>query len=735
MATLDDIVAATEILARESESTMGGSGSKGEGNRGRVIDAKKDDGGCGGGGGGGGVDGNVSNVDSLDGVVGRNEKSEGQGSGEKPECEFSVGDFVWGKIKHHPWWPGQVYDPRDASEFAVKYSREDDHLLVAFFGDGSCSWCLPSQLVPFVENFEEMLKNNTSKSFHNAVKKATDAIGRVVESKMTCNCIRLDKRDGLARPVVDNAGVKAGVLMPEVDFNRLSIPKCEPEEMLEKLTHFAKNVSVDNVFELAVLRSRLSAFYRSKGGYQLPGYREPIPIEGLEDNNKNIVTQVASDFSVPIEVPINGPLDDEQAVNTEKSQTSADVKIYHRRKQKSVAELMLETKDAKPKGLKRVKVKEEPDVKKSASPLKRKKSNDKEVKEGGNKGASSTGKKGRKKKGEVFESPEITNEKLLDAGNSGVAKPKKIEVASAENTSGEAKEESEILTSPRERKKSKYLSPPYTNPIWRVGTSSIKIEPETDEITKNDQLDSPLVSKPIVEASKEKSYDGQLEMLETSVKTSSQTVENDNITTISISDVNVPVDELLSEIQFTALHPLHLRKEGSLNMVKSFTSALRSSTYLDGPNHKMYHQWELNREKESLPSQLGNQENDLSEEKAKSSGQKSTKAVKSKRTAAETSCPKNSAEKLERNTSSGGANEKISSSREKPQSSQPTDDFMKDVRITRQKVEIMIVILEKYHSKFSAEDKFRLKDEMKRLMDEVESVSEKVRAMAENSSL
>ncbi|MCI64513.1 PWWP domain protein, partial [Trifolium medium] len=24
------------------------------------------------------------------------------------KSEFSVGDFVWGKIKSHPWWPGRV---------------------------------------------------------------------------------------------------------------------------------------------------------------------------------------------------------------------------------------------------------------------------------------------------------------------------------------------------------------------------------------------------------------------------------------------------------------------------------------------------------------------------------------------------------------------------------------------------------------------------------------------------
>jgi hypothetical protein len=39
-------------------------------------------------------------------------------------CDISVGEFVWGKIKSHPWWPGWVYDPSDASELALKLKQE-----------------------------------------------------------------------------------------------------------------------------------------------------------------------------------------------------------------------------------------------------------------------------------------------------------------------------------------------------------------------------------------------------------------------------------------------------------------------------------------------------------------------------------------------------------------------------------------------------------------------------------
>ncbi|KAE8661284.1 hypothetical protein F3Y22_tig00113726pilonHSYRG00028 [Hibiscus syriacus] len=49
--------------------------------------------------------------------VNLDEKDDGGG-------EFSSGYFVWGKIKNHPWWPGQVYYLADASDYAVKLSTE-----------------------------------------------------------------------------------------------------------------------------------------------------------------------------------------------------------------------------------------------------------------------------------------------------------------------------------------------------------------------------------------------------------------------------------------------------------------------------------------------------------------------------------------------------------------------------------------------------------------------------------
>ncbi|KAL0461690.1 UNVERIFIED_CONTAM: hypothetical protein Slati_0056600 [Sesamum latifolium] len=748
----------------------------------------------------------------------------GEGDVEKlgnQENGFRPGDFVWGKIKSHPWWPGQVYDPEDASEFAMK-CKQEGRLLVAFFGDGSCSWCLPSQLIPFVENFVEMSTRSSSKSFLNAVQSAVDEVGRLVELQMTCKCIPEEKKDALARPTVVNAGLKAGVLRPEVDIHRLSIHIYESAELIEKVRELAKTALFCSALDIAVIRSWLSAFYRSKGSHQLPAYHDPLPIEGLEDKNKN-VDEVSDDFSVPIEVPIMGPQDDDWlssptggAVN---SQGRSDNKIYHKRKQKSVAELMGEKKTIKPESLKRVTVKDGTDLEKPVSSQKRKKNNDGEVEGGG--GASSTGKTGRKRKAEVSESAGTTDEKVrvADGVSEGPlsGKPKEINVADVENT--DSKEESERVLSPRERKKSKYLSPPYTNLTWRTGNSSFRMESENedDKSTKIAQVVDRTTEATVDKSCERKLPNGQAEGVDISVDTNPQTTENDKKMTFPASDVDAHVNELLSEIQLAALDPFYLSKKGSLDMVWAFISALRSSTYLHGSDYKIFRKCTSGGKRKSLPSQLENQQNDSTQKKAKSPEQSTPKALKaegtsdiskSKKTIEVSALPclileftprfplpskedivklfskfgslnrketkvvaeshsvqivyvkdcdaeaafksslsqspfglENVNYRLQR--SSAGSRSTRSHTKvspplkraiEKRSSSHPADDLISDVSIIRQKLEIMTAILENYHSKFSPKDKSSLKDEMKHLMEEVETISEKVRVMAENTS-
>ncbi|KAL6551483.1 hypothetical protein OROGR_007637 [Orobanche gracilis] len=744
--------------------------------------------------------------------VDANRKEQGNIDGEKVEDfnnVYHVGDFVWGKIKSHPWWPGQIYDSKDASEFALQHSQEG-RLLVAYFGDGSCSWSLPSQLVPFVDNFKLMSADGSSKSFLNAIESAVTDIGRLVEDTITCKCIPLDKREGLARPLVSNSGIKKRVLVPDVDIRRLSVPDYQPSQILEKLMNYAKDVPVECLLELALLRSWISAFYRAKGGgYRLPVYREPVYIEGLEDKNET-VSAATDDFSVPIDVPILGPWEEgcfsSPAV---KFQASSDDKIYHRRKQKSVAELMREDNGrVKLRSQKRGRVgEEERESVKSSSAQKRRKIDTGELV------GCSKGKTVRKRERGVSESPEITTEKVSGAEETGdgmkegylSGKRKEIEIAVGESTFSEAKEGLETINTPRGRKKSKYLSPPYTDIIWRTGNlgSKMKSKPEESESDRASDEELPIV---------------QLK----SPDTTAQTVENVKKLTFSASDIATEVNELLSEVKFAAVNILYLSKKGSLDTVWAFVSALRSATYLHGPDYKIYEKSKSDRKKWKS---LKNKTNDVAQEKAvsaddtktpkgikKAEGKKPDKS-KSRKSSEFSHGAKKDAEKLERNVSTcliltftpgfplplreeimrlygkfGSLNEKETnvlteshsvrivylkesdaeaafessvtespfgienvnywlqhssaglksrpeiSSRDSDELQSADDDFMSDVRAVRQKLDITTVIWENHHSKFSTEEKSSLKDEMKNLMENVETVSEKVRILAEKTT-
>ena len=96
------------------------------------------------------------------------------------EGEFSVSDMVWGKVRSHPWWPGQIFDPSDSSEKAMKHYKKDCHL-VAYFGDRTFAWNEESQLKPFRTHFSSIEKQSTSESFQNAVDCAVDEVTRRAE--------------------------------------------------------------------------------------------------------------------------------------------------------------------------------------------------------------------------------------------------------------------------------------------------------------------------------------------------------------------------------------------------------------------------------------------------------------------------------------------------------------------------------------------------------------------------
>ncbi|KAH7846047.1 hypothetical protein Vadar_009083 [Vaccinium darrowii] len=494
------------------------------------------------------------NVNEEDG-----EEYEDEGAGSEGH-EYFVGDFVWGKIRGHPWWPGQVYDPSDASDYGRKYNQRE-RLLVAYFGDGSFSWCSPSQLKPFAECFEEMSKQSDSKSFLNALQKALEEIGRLMEVKMICSRVPEEDRIGLARPLAKNAGIKQGVLVPECDLSRLSIPQLGPIELLETLRYIAEVGSITSLLELTILRTWLSTFYQAKGGRKLAVYPEPQFVEELGDENKKHVTD-AADFSGPskedsFSSPGQNGFDQMNQPSLRKCRGPLEDGGHHRRKKKSVAKLMREHKVIEATG------------------KKKRKSSEEAENQGGDDFPSCSGRKiGRRKLVELLGSPKSVENKISRAKE----ETGRDTVSRTKNDDSDAKEEeTENFSLSRKRKISKYLSPPFTNLKSMVRNSSSKTR-------RNSEAES----------------------LKTASNPNPQPPKEDHKKMIDSMEIDASAKEVVSEVKSAAQNPVCLREKNAVEMMGGFMSAFRSAIYVEGLNYEMYQNLRPDGKRKHLNSEASN---------------------------------------------------------------------------------------------------------------------------------
>ncbi|XP_042038656.1 uncharacterized protein LOC121784562 [Salvia splendens] len=187
---------------------------------------------------------------------------------EKDGC-FAPSDLVWGKVRSHPWWPGQIFDSADASEKAVKYHKKDSYL-VAYFGDQTFAWNDSSALKSFRAYFSQIQKQSNSESFHNAVGCALEEIERRVQLGLSCSCTPKDEHARIETQVVENTGIREeSSLRRGVDQS--SCASCfEPKELIEFIKGVAPRASSGaDGLDLVIARAQLSAFCCFKG------YRSP----------------------------------------------------------------------------------------------------------------------------------------------------------------------------------------------------------------------------------------------------------------------------------------------------------------------------------------------------------------------------------------------------------------------------------------------------------------------------
>uniref|UniRef100_A0A803QM28 PWWP domain-containing protein n=1 Tax=Cannabis sativa TaxID=3483 RepID=A0A803QM28_CANSA len=506
--------------------------------------------------------------------------SEGN-DGEVEGHKFLVGDFVWGKVRSHPWWPGQIYDPSYASEFAAK-KKVKDRYLVAYFGDGTLSWCPPSQLKPFEENFDEMSKQKN--------------------------------RTGLRPMLAENAGVKEGVLVPHSETRKLSDVFAEPPELLAELKRVAHDVYLTNALELRVLRSRLP----NQGPFE-----EWLPTPMIVD------TIQANEAMLQISLVVS------------------EGKKTHRRKQRSMADLIGGSKEARTKttggrldteenssekpathfGMKNGKdTKDEDKMATGGSnsekplPVPRsgaKKRKDKEESDsqddslislkGKRRNAGLLGSLGRAKKEGTNIKHDDSDAKTRSGIGSG-SRNLNLDIGTVKSDDSAVKEQLEIGSSPRERKKSKYLSPPFT----MLDSSKRRREMEAELLRYATEVSMEGKNRVEVMQNHVSTEPGPGNATGKSLDSSpipKTPTENPN-KIMDGTKANVPTNELLAEVLYVAVNPFTPRGKKSQQMVGDFISLYRSLVYRNGPNYRLYNKLQSRKKRKNSDSESGSQKED-----------------------------------------------------------------------------------------------------------------------------
>lgn len=256
--------------------------------------------------------------------------------------EFSVSDLVWGKVRSHPWWPGQIFDPLASSEKAKKYFKKDSYL-IAYFGDKTFAWNEVSRIKPFRSHFSQMEKQSTMEEFRYAVECALEEVSRRVEFGLVCSCISDEVYAKLKTQIIVNAGITEESSRRHGGDNSLNATSLEPVELLKYIKALAQlPYGGADRLELVIAQAQLAAFYHWKGYSQLPEFNmlgalleidEDIP---LVKNNE--VPDIKNDESVSSG---KGRSMSQVSSSHKRKHTSGD-SMQHNKKEKSLSDLLAE---------------------------------------------------------------------------------------------------------------------------------------------------------------------------------------------------------------------------------------------------------------------------------------------------------------------------------------------------------------------------------------------------------
>ncbi|KAI3517279.1 hypothetical protein L1887_16492 [Cichorium endivia] len=190
------------------------------------------------------------------------------------EGEFSASDLVWGKVRSHPWWPGQIFDQSDASDKAMKYYKKD-RFLVGYFGDRTFAWNDATVLKPFRAKFSQIEKHTkNSDAFNNALSCALEEVSRRVELGLACSCTPRDIYKKIECQIVENAGIKKDSSRRHGMDKTALVTSFEPDKLVDYVRLLAKSPYGENdKMDLVMAKAQLLSCARYKGYRQLSEYQ------------------------------------------------------------------------------------------------------------------------------------------------------------------------------------------------------------------------------------------------------------------------------------------------------------------------------------------------------------------------------------------------------------------------------------------------------------------------------
>ncbi|KAK4281446.1 hypothetical protein QN277_012939 [Acacia crassicarpa] len=199
--------------------------------------------------------------------------------------EFCVSDLVWGKVRGHPWWPGQIFDPSDASKKAKRYSKKGTYL-IAYFGDQTFAWNDASKIKPFQMCFSQMEKQSNLENFYHAVDCALDEVSRRVEFGLSCPCTP-EVFTSLKTQIITNSGIQEHSGRRDGGDRFLNAITFEPKKLFDFVTLLAESPLVEyDRLDFAIARAQLLAFRHSKGYSQLSEF---VVNDALFKNDMEII--------------------------------------------------------------------------------------------------------------------------------------------------------------------------------------------------------------------------------------------------------------------------------------------------------------------------------------------------------------------------------------------------------------------------------------------------------------